>query len=270
MPDLSVRPDNLRDAFVAGLDWWRDAGVAEHVADEPHGWLKSREDPEKKPAAATESEPAPAPQAEQVFEKAGALKRFLGSESEGAHPGSPADWPGDLATWQKWWMESDLLDPPGAFPRVPPRGAEGAQVMLIVDQPREEDGDALLQGPAGTLAANMLRAMGIAQDARYFASALPRHNLRPDWQALATAGYGQLMVHHIALVQPKRVFACGDRVWSLLAHGTAQAPQSLTTIPLDSASIPVFAMPDLPTLLRSAPVRSQTWNRWLDWSDSPK
>ena len=110
---------------------------------------------------------------------------------------------------------------------------------------------------------------GFAPDAAYFASVLPRHNLRPEWNAVAKAGYGALLLHHIALARPKTIIACGSRVWSLLAHETAQEPAALTNIAIDSVSVPAFAVPDMATLLRNPAKRAQTWNRWLEWNHSP-
>jgi len=265
MSDLSTSPREMREAFVASLDWWREAGVEEHVADAPGGWLSSPEEEAKPAAAVAKTQAAPEPLPEP---KKAALSRFLDEESEGKHPGDPAQWPSDLAALRQWWLESEMLDPPGAYPRIAPRGTAEAPVMLVIDQPQAEDGDALLGGPAGTLAANMLRAMGFAPNAAYFASILPRHNLRPDWNAVAKAGYGALLLHHIALARPARIIACGNRVWSLIAHETAQESASLTKIAIDSVSVPAFAVPDMPTLLRSPAKRAQTWNRWLEWNHS--
>ena len=264
MVELSSTPNDIRDAFVESLDWWREAGVEEHVSDTPGGWLRAREEPLAAPDAVTA--PPPPPPAEPP--RKGAVSRFIESGEAPTHPGDPDQWPGDLADFRKWWMESDAIDPPGAYPRVSPRGVAGAQAMLIVDQPLVEDTQQLLQGPAGTLAANMLRAMGIAEDARYVASVLPRHTLRPDWPMITDAGYGRLLLHHLALARPQRVLACGERVWSLLSHEMAQEPGALTTVSCGSANAPAFAVPDLPTLLRNPAKRAQTWNRWLDWSAS--
>lgn len=268
MADLSTKPDAIREAFLASLDWWREAGVEEHVADAPSGWLKPRNETASAPAAVTEAAPAPAPAPEPV--RKGALSRFLNDGAKASHPGEPAEWPDNLEELGVWWMKSDALDPPGAYPRVPPRGPAGAQAMLIIDQPQANDEGALLGGPAGTLANNMLRAMGIAEDTRYIASLLPRHTLRPDWRAVGEAGYGRLLLHHIALAAPKRLIVSGERVWSLLAHETAQDPGALTIIAGEFGKVPVFAIPDMPTLLRNPAKRAQTWTRWLDWSDSPR
>tara|TARA_B100000678_G_scaffold5799_1_gene5056 strand:- start:260 stop:1054 length:795 start_codon:yes stop_codon:yes gene_type:complete len=264
MVDHTSHAQEMRDAFVASMEWWEVAGVGEHVEDAPGAWLRSRD---AKPEEAAVVAEKPAAQAPPQPPKRNAVSRFIAADDAGNYPGDPGSWPDDLEAFQKWWMESDAVDPPGSYPRVAPLGSVAAKAMIVLDQP---EGEALLAGPASTLAANMLRAMGFAEDQRYLASILPRHALRPDWEALGTAGYGKLLLHHIALARPERVIACGERVWSLLAHETAQEPRALTTIPLDSANIPVFAIPDLPTMLRSSRARAQTWNRWLDWSDSPR
>ena len=113
----------------------------------------------------------------------------------------------------------------------------------------------------------MLRAMGYASDAAYFASVLPRHTLRPEWDAIRRAGYGKLAQHHVALVRPAQVIVLGERVWSLLAHEMAQEDKALTTISHGGGKAPVFAMPDFASLLRSPAKRAQTWTRWLNRSD---
>ena len=251
----------MRDAFLASLDWWEDAGVAEHVRDEPGGWLRTTDTDEKSVAAVAEkAAPEVAPEPTQKT----SLSRFLESEPAGNHPGNPEDWPTDLADFQKWWMESDSVDPAGSFPRIAPTGGARAPVMVIFDQPA---GDELLEGAGATLLANMLRAMEFEPDAAYRASILPRHTLRPDWNAIGQAGYGKLLLHHIALAAPAQVLGIGNRVWSLLAHETAQEPSALTKISIDSGTIPAFAIPDLPTMLRNPRSRAHTWNRWLDWSN---
>ena len=269
MAEVSSNAESLREAYVASLDWWREAGVLEHVEDEPGSWLRTRQAEAEAPVAPAEKGATASPATTAVpARQQGALSRFLEQASDSAHPGDPAQWPGDLAAFQKWWMESEMLDPPGAYPCVPPRGAAGASAMLILDKPQEDDRDALLQGRAGTLATNMLRAMGVADDAAYVASVLPRHTLRPDWRAIASAGYGKLLLHHIGLVAPDRLIVCGERVWSLLAHETAQDPRALTTIETAAGKVATFAMPDVPTLLRDPAKRAQTWTRWLDWNHS--
>ena len=261
MADLSSRTDMMRDAFLASLDWWAESGVAEHVSDEPGGWLKPAGNGDPAPAAVAETAaPAPAPEPA----RKPALSRFIESEPAGLHPGDPAQWPTDLGEFQKWWMESDLVDPAGSFPRIAPSGSAKAPVMVIIDQPA---GDDLLDGASASLLANMLRAMEFAPEAAYRASILPRHTLRPDWNAIEQAGYGKLLLHHIALAAPGLILGIGNRVWSLLAHETAQEPSALTKISIDSGTIPAFAIPDLPTMLRTPRSRAHTWNRWLDWSN---
>ncbi|WP_370182487.1 hypothetical protein [Alteriqipengyuania sp.] len=263
MADGPDMPETLRDAFLASLDWWEEAGVGEHVSDRAGGWLRTA-DTSAEAAVAVSENAAPPPVQEPARKPAHA--RFIETEPLGNHPGDPAQWPGDLAAFQKWWMESDLVDPAGAFPRIAPSGGTKAPVMVIIDQPA---GDALLEGAAAKLLDNMLRAMAFAPEAAYRASILPRHTLRPEWNAIEQAGYGKLLLHQIALAQPACILGIGNRVWSLLAHETAQEPAALTKIAMDSGTIPVFAIPDLATMLRNPRSRAETWNRWLDWSDRP-
>ena len=103
MVELSSTPNDIRDAFVESLDWWREAGVEEHVSDTPGGWLRAREEPRAAPEAV--AAPPPPPPAEPP--RKGAVSRFIESGEAPTHPGDPDQWPGDLADFRKWWMESD-------------------------------------------------------------------------------------------------------------------------------------------------------------------
>ena len=158
MVDHTSHAQEMRDAFVASMEWWEVAGVGEHVEDAPGAWLRSRD---AKPEEAAVVAEKPAAQAPPQPPKRNAVSRFIAADDAGNYPGDPGSWPDDLEAFQKWWMESDAVDPPGSYPRVAPLGSVEAKAMIVLDQP---EGEALLAGPASTLAANMLRAMGFAED----------------------------------------------------------------------------------------------------------
>ena len=99
--------------------------------------------------------------------------------------GERADWPASLAGLREWWLAEPSLDCAGNGPRIAPRGAADARLMVLVPMPEAEDRDSLLSGPQGKLVAAMLSAMGIAGDEAYLASALPCHAPHADWEMLA-------------------------------------------------------------------------------------
>lgn len=253
----------ISQAEIAGaIDWWRLAGVEVDALDEASGWL----DDETKPApadATTAPTPPPPPKPEAP------PPRPIGADIEGLAkvPGEAPEWPGELAAFQCWWTEDENFAPTGAFPRIAPRGAANAPLMVVVGHPEEADAERLLSGPQGVLLSGFLRAAGIAEDQVYLASALPRHTLRPDWSEVAAAGYGKLLAHHIGLVGPERLIAFGRDILALIPHESAQEPASLRVFNHDGRSIPLLPARDLANLARRGGFRSQFWRQWLDFTD---
>jgi uracil-DNA glycosylase len=169
--------------------------------------------------------------------------------------------PAILASSPPWWMAQPLLGPlPG---RIPPRGAAQADLMVLVPMPEATDTDRLLSGKEGALVSAMLRAMGIAGDAAYIASALPAHQPLPDWAGFAQAGLGEILLHHIALAAPRRVIVLGSDLLPLLGlekrQGVREVPVSGGTVELLSSYAPEY-------LLANAKARASLWRRWLEWT----
>ena len=98
-----------------------------------------------------------------------------------------------------------------AMPAAPPATSNSRSLM-----PEAGDSDSLLSGPHGTLVANMLRAMQIAPDKAYVATAIPRHQPLTDWDALQAAGLGEVLAHHITLAAPRRLLVLGNDILPLL------------------------------------------------------
>lgn len=239
------------EQLMAAIDWWRSAGVEHDFADEAQNWL-ARPEPEADVAAApasiakpTFTAPAPPPVAR------------IG--------GDAALWPQDLAAFQAWWLAEPALDLGQIAGRVAPRGPIGAELMVMVDNPEAQDSDRLLSGPRGRLLNAIVAALGMAADAVYFASVLPRHMPLPDWDALATRGLGDLARHHVALAAPKRLIGFGSHVSSLLGHDPAKNAQSLPQIWRLDAALPALAAPELESLLARPMGKARLWQALLDW-----
>ncbi len=247
------RNSNLTDEITAAFEWWRDAGVDFDFTDEITDWLAE-------------------PQTQQVVEAAESAPKAVHEPVEPAPATATdllgADPPQDLAAFHTWWMEEPGLDQIGPRGRIAPRGEAGAELMVLVLDPEEDDRDHLLSGPQGKLLSRMFAAMGLGESQVYLATALPRHTPMADGKTLARAGYAQVLLHHIELVRPKKVLAFGTNILPLLQHNAAQDPQSLREINHDSASTPLLAAEGLDSMLAMPRLKARFWRRWLEWMDS--
>jgi len=244
--------DFLRPGDVAGaLDWWRDAGVDLDFVESPQPWLAAPE-PEAPPTrefkAAATYEPQPAPLA------------MIG--------GDPALWPRDLAAFRQWWLDEPSLDDGAVRGRVAPRGEAGAALMIVLGQPETESGDDLVGEAAGRMLAAMLKAMQVAPEETYLASALPRPMPVPDWGDLGRRGLAEVLRHHIALARPQRVLVFGEGVLSLLGHDPAQNAQNSLQLYQQDRTIGVLGARDLALLGRRPAWRARFWRDCLDWTGS--
>jgi DNA polymerase len=241
-------PPTLAEHVAAAQDWWREAGVDCDFADEPHNWL---EKPSALPAEDLAAAAAPVRPAEPQVPPLG---------------GPPSSWPQALADFASWWLACEQLETGGTSPRVPPRGVAGADLMVLVPMPEEDDREHLLSGPQGKLIGNMLKAMGIANDAAYLASALPRHAHHPDWNALAARDLGKLLTHHVNLAAPKRLLVLGRAMLPLFGHDPAQAGAKPRRIELQGSKVSTLVSYGPENLLETARFRAGLWGGWLEWT----
>ncbi len=253
-----TEPD-FTSQLAAVIEWWRAAGVEHDFADEPRGWIAAPE--EMPPESAALPRPVTAPQA-------------LTPPLPAAPPigAEQAQWPATLADFNAWWLSEPTLDHGEVACRLPPRGSAGAELMVLVEHPEQQDSDRLLSGPHGKLLAAMLKAMGIAEEAVYFASALPRHTQMPDWAALQRGGLGAVLVHHIDLVAPKRLITFGRSVAALISspigHDPAKSAETSPQLNHEGTSVPLLAATGLDMLLAKPQGKARFWGRWLEWTET--
>ncbi len=245
--DSGAKP-GLSEEIAAALDWWRDAGVDCDLRDEPQGWIAASKAVETKVETSPARQAAPLPAAEPAL----VIDR--------------TDWPEDFAAFSKWWLSDPWLDGGQTASRVPPRGVQQADLMILVPEPEREDGDQLLSGPQGRLLAAMLAAMGVATESTYLASALPRHTPHADWADLASRGMGEVLRHHVALAAPKRLIAFGANILPLLGHDPAINPTASREFNHGGRSIPLLTGRELGTLLERPRWKAGFWQKWLDWN----
>lgn len=234
--------------IAAALDWWREAGVDQDFSDAARDWLVPR-------AVAVTEAPTAAPE------------QFAPPSAPAAPPlgGTIEDWPQGHAGFAAWWLTEPSLDSGQVLGRVPPRGPLNAPLMVLVDHPESGDSQVLLSGEQGRLVDAILAALGIAPDAAYIASLLPRHMPMPDWPALAAAGLGKIALHHIALAAPQRVLSFGPHVSSLIGHDPAKSADPLRHFYHLDPSIPALAAPGLTTLMARPRGKAALWQALLDW-----
>ncbi|HQV03637.1 hypothetical protein [Novosphingobium sp.] len=242
----------LAGDIVAALAWWREAGVDFDYDEAARDWLAgsapaATDQPE--PAAYTPPPPPPAPPAPRIG-------------------GAGQDWPADLAGFTQWWLTEPSLDSGQVFDRVPPRGPQGAELMVLVDHPEAGDSQVLLSAERGRLLDAILGAIGIAPDQAYVASLLPRHMPMPDWPALQAAGLGDLALHHVALAAPRRLISFGQHVSSLLGHDPTKTAEPLRHFYHVGPSIPALAAPGLDTLMARPRGKAALWRALLDWQQA--
>lgn len=246
--------------FAAALDWWREAGLDCDFADDATDWLArpiasaGAEAVASAAGVAPPIEPVPSAPPPRPVEKASPTR--FGGDSRA--------WPSDLASFREWWMTEPSLETGGTGPRIGPRGAAGAALMIIVAHPEEQDRETLLSGPEGALLDGFLRAAGIAPHQTYHASLLPRFSAAPDWPTLRQAGCGEVLAHHVALVQPQRLLILGGNIPPLLGHDTAQEGKTLRCFNHKGRSFPCVEGEGLAVLLRKAARRRDLWQSWLD------
>jgi DNA polymerase len=261
------RPElTLAREFEAALAWWQAAGVTHDFVDDATAWLADA------PLDAPLGQPQPRPGQAQTAPRAGEPQpRRAGTPSPpqsepdaASRPSLLGDSPpADLAAFHRFWMETPGLAPATGFPRVPPRGAEGASLMVLVPQPEAEDSDRLLSGPQGRLLAAILAAMGLAEDEVYYAAALPCHTPMADLAALAAGGLDAVTAHHVTLARPQRILALGTGLAPLLG---GQTDDALREINQSMRKTPVLVSETLGAMMDMPRLKARFWRRWMEWS----
>lgn len=240
-------PD-IEQQITAAFDWWRDAGVDCDFTDDPKSWIVD-------PAEAAAKAAVP-------------VVQFVPPKP--VEPEAPkieaASIPETLPAFTEWWLSEPLLDAGRVIGRVPPRGSEGADLMVIVPHPEAEDSESLLSGPQGRLLDAMLQAMGIPLDRTYIGSALPRHTPHADWNGLAASGMGLALARHIALVGPRRVLVFGAGILPLLSNDPPNSPADLRHFNHEGADFALLVARELGALLDRPRWKAAFWQRWLEWT----
>ena len=243
----------LAQQLSAAQEWWRGAGVDYDYLDEAQAWLKDIE-----------------PEGELVARPAAKSAAKIARQATAPPPApmiSRADLPDTLEAFHTWWSDPESKIPGAPGLRIAPRGTIGAKMMLVVPEPEPGDTAQLLSGAQGRLIANILRALGLAQDSAYLASALTGPMTEPDWASLHQQGLGTILAQHIALAKPERVVLLGTGLPILLGHGVDAPPEDFTKIDSSAGKLPLLATFAPDRLLGHARQRARLWQRLLNWME---
>jgi DNA polymerase len=176
------------DDWASALDWWRDAGVDMLVDDAPRDWFAAP--PAPLPASLTQ--PAVAAAA-------------VAATTAAALPLTMAE----FATWR---LGADAPEAAWSGVSLAASGPVDAKIMVLVDCPDREDGDAgaLLSGIPGRLFDRMLAAIGLSRETVHVAAVCARRPAAGRMAREIEARLGEVARHHVALVAPERLMLLGD------------------------------------------------------------
>ena len=259
----------LAREFDAALAWWQAAGVDCDFVDDATAGLADAPATVTARDGAAAARPArgdaAAPLADgRKGEGAARLAAAPRPERRDFLGESP---PADLAAFRDWWLTAPTLDTARAFPRIAPRGAAGAALMVLVPHPEAEDRDTLLSGAQGRLLGNILAAMGLDESAVYLAAALPCHTPMADLAGSAAGGMDAVTAHHISLVAPARLLVFGTGLAPMLAPLPETAGEHpLREINYIGGNVPVMSCETLDALMDSPRLKARFWRRWMEWS----
>ena len=171
-------------AAASTLEWWRDAGVDVAIDEAPRNWLLRA---------------APTAAADPAVTTADAVA-------------APDMVPDTLAAFAVWRVGPDAPEAAWHGKAIAAQGDAASDIMIVIDMPEREDGETgiLLSGAPGRLFDRMLAAIGHSRDSVYL---VPLCAARPAAARIAPeieVRLGEILMHHVALAQPKRVLLMGN------------------------------------------------------------
>ncbi|MEM1053166.1 MAG: hypothetical protein AAGI28_13835 [Pseudomonadota bacterium] len=262
---MNINKHPLRYELEAALDWWRMAGVDCDFSDYATDWLsKMGSNPDAQAGSTkgvSEVSLTGSMGAENLKKDApGSNIRVERVDLLGPNP------PQDLAAFREWWLTAPGLDAIGTRGRVAPRGPYNPELMVLVIDPEQNDDETVLSGPQGRLLKRIITAMGLNEEAVYFASALPRHTPMADTAALAASGMDEITQFHVNLVSPQRLLAFGAGIPPLLGHALTNDLSLLREINQTKPPIPLLVTEGLDAMMAMPRLKARFWRRWVEWS----
>lgn len=171
-----------RNAAASALDWWHEAGVDTLVDDVPRDWFA-----------------APEPMVVPAVTHAAAVV-------------APSMMPLLLADFLTWRSGAEVPEADWSGVSLAAIGPADATVMVLVDCPDRDDGDAgaLLSGASGRLLDKMLAAIGLTRDEVHLAAVCAKRPTAGRIHSDVEERLAEIAKHHIGLVAPKRLLLLGN------------------------------------------------------------
>jgi DNA polymerase len=215
---------------ASALEWWRDAGVDVLVDDAVRDWF----------AAPPAKVAAPAPD---------------------AAPAAPA-LPATLAELAAWRLGPEAPEAGWSGVSLAASGPVDARVMVLVDCPEREDGDAgaLLSGAAGRLFDRMLAAIGLSRETVHVAAVCARRPAAGRMPRDVAVRLGEVARHLVELTAPERLLLLGDATSrAILAAERVDIRGSLQPFNHRSGQTMVVASHHPRLLLERPALKAESW-----------
>jgi DNA polymerase len=255
---MTIPQPSLSHEIDAALEWWLAAGVDSDFCDDAMSWLTD-------PVELAMHTPIPQQSAvisDRVSQPETSLEvaPVIITDYMGDSP------PQTIEDFHQWWLENPAFGARGLYPRVAPRGAKGARLMILVPDPEQGDDERLLSGPQGRLLNSILSAIGAVENDVYVASVLPFHTPLADLESLARGGLEKVLLHHINLIEPHRLMVFGLGLAPMFGQKLTNSNQLLREINQFNASPPTLVSEGLDSLLELPRLKARFWRRWIQWS----
>lgn len=220
-------------AIASVLEWWADAGVDVLVDDAVRDWF----------AAPAPKAVAPAPGAPASAEQPSAL-------------------PGSIEAFAAWRIGPDAPEAGWHGVSLAASGPVDARVMVLVDCPEREDGDAgaLLSGAAGRLFDRMLAAIGLTREHVHLAAVCARRPAAGRVPREVEARLGEIARHLVELAAPERLLLLGEATSrAILAADRASVRGRLQPFNHRSGQTQVVASHHPRLLLDRPALKAESW-----------
>ncbi len=244
---LDGETHGVRDEAESLIGWWRDAGVDVLIDEEPRNWL----------AEATPAQGAGV-QAPPAVTDSDAQPRAAPARLE-----VPAVLPQTLPDFVAWLATDTvtLSDYP-VRQRLSAEGSPGNIPMIVTDVPERGDGEAghLLSGEIGVLFDRMIAAWKIDRTRIYLTALAPARPASGRIDAQALDLLGPLIVHHVRLAAPKKLWLMGEAASrAMLGMNVAEAAGRLHFINYDGVTVEAIATLHPRVLLREPKSKGRVW-----------
>ncbi|SFP39382.1 uracil-DNA glycosylase family protein [Sphingomonas rubra] len=217
-------------AIASALDWWADAGVDVLVDDAVRDWFAA-------PAARAPAVAAPA-------------------------PASPTALPASIEAFAAWRTGPDAPEAGWSGVSLAASGPMDARVMVLIDCPEREDGDAgaLLSGAAGRLFDRMLAAIGLSRGAVHLAAVCARRPAAGRMPREFEARLGEVARHLVELAAPERLLLLGEATSrAILAADRAAVRGRLQPFNHKAGQTQVVASHHPRLLLERPALKAESW-----------